>query len=196
VSPEFPKDDYDYRYLQDFMARDIAPRNCRAVVLGCAQGEASVLLSERGYRVTGLDSDRAAIGLARERAWLSGCDIDFMIGDLFEMANLLPAESFGLAVDRTFFQRIPSERDRRRYLESVLRLMLPSGIFVLGACRVERSRRARTAHRRPARRDQLLVQEGGEMVGEVLRSGFDVAGRHLYPFGDDGRADLMVYCRK
>ena len=39
------------------------PKGCRAVIFGCGRGEAAVYLSERNFRVTGLDSDRTAIGL-------------------------------------------------------------------------------------------------------------------------------------
>ena len=50
--------------------------------------------------------------LARERAWLNNRDVDFMIGDVFEISALLPAESFGLAIDRHVFRGIVGERER------------------------------------------------------------------------------------
>jgi SAM-dependent methyltransferase len=193
--PRFPEDDYDYAYLHDFLGLPYVPHDCRAVVFGCGRGEEAVYFSERGYRVTGIDSDRNSIGLARERAWLNGRDIDFMIGDVFESANLLPAESFGLGSDRGIFRGIEGERDRRRYLDLVRRLLLPGGVFLLAATSVELGRKSRKRRRRG--RDDLLVQKGGEVMGEVLRAGLDIAGRKHYPVhGDDGRADLMLYCRR
>ncbi len=195
MAPRFPEDDYNYSYLHDFLGLDYVPRDCRAVVFGCGKGEEAVYFSERAYRVTGIDCDRNSIGLARERAWLNGRDIDFMIGDVFESANLLPAESFGLASDRSVFRGIEGERERRRYLDLVRRLLLPGGVFLLTATVVDHSRKARKRRRRG--KDDLFVQEGGEVMGEVLRSGLSISGRRHYGVpGEEGRAELMLYCRK
>lgn len=199
--PRFPENEYDYGYLHDFIKLDYVPHDCRAAVLGCGKGEEAVYFSERGYRVTGIDNDRSSIGLARERAWLNGRDIDFMIGNVFESASLLPAESFGLATDRGVFRRVQGERERRRYLELVRRLLLPGGVLLLSATVVDPSRRPRKGRRRRRGQDDLLVEDGGEVMGEVLRAGLPIAGRRLYPLpagsnGDDGKAELLLYCRK
>jgi len=194
--PRFPENEYDYGYLHDFMKLDYVPRDCRAAVLGCGKGEEAVFFSERGYRVTGIDSDRNAIGLARERAWLNARDIDFMIGDVFESASLLPAESFGIASDRGVFRAIQGERERRRYLELVRRILLPGGVFLLRATLVDPPRRGRKPRRGRGQSD-LLVQKGGEVMGEVLRAGLPIAGRRTYPIADgDGKAALLIYCRR
>jgi len=199
--PRFPENEYDYGYLHDFMKLDYVPHDCRAAVLGCGKGEEAVYFSERGYRVTGIDCDRNSIGLARERAWLNGRDIDFMIGNVFESASLLPAESFGLATDRGVFRRIQGERERRRYLELVRRLLLPGGVLLLSATLVDPTRRPKRRRRRRGQ-DDLLVEDGGEVMGEVLRAGLPIAGRRLYPLpagfheGGDGKAELLLYCRK
>ena len=197
MQPRFPEDDYDYTYLHDFLGLDGVPRDCRAVVFGCGKGEEAVFFSERGYRVTGIDSDRNSIGLARERAWLNARDIDFMIGDVFESANLLPAESFGLASDRGVFRAVQGERERRRYLDLVRRLLLPGGLFLVTATEVDRNRKAKTRRRRRRGQDDLLVQEGGEVMGEILRAGLTISGRKHYALpGGDGKAELLLYCRR
>jgi SAM-dependent methyltransferase len=197
MQPSFPTDDYDYAYLQDFLALPDVPRDCRAVVFGCGKGEEAVFFSERGYRVTGIDSDRNSIGLARERAWLNNRALDFMIGEVFESANLLPAESFGLASDRGVFRGIEGERERRRYLELVRRLLLPGGIFRISATTVDTGKKAKTARRRRKGQDHLLVLEGGEVMGEIIRAGLTITGRKLYPLpGGGGRAELQLYCRR
>jgi SAM-dependent methyltransferase len=197
MAPRFPEDDYDYGYLHGFLGLDYVPKDCRALVFGCGKGEEAVYFSERGYRVTGIDSDRNAIGLARERAWLNGRDIDFMIGDVFESANLLPAESFGLASDRGVFRKIEGERERRRYLDLVRRLLLPGGVFLLAATVVDTSRKVKGPRRHRKGQDHLLVQEGGEVMGEVLRAGLTISGRRHYALGDkDGKAELLLYCRR
>ena len=197
MAPRFPEDDYDYTYLHDFLGLDYVPRDCRAVVFGCGKGEEAVFFSERGYRVTGIDSDRNSIGLARERAWLNARDIDFMIGDVFESANLLPAESFGLASDRGVFRKIQGERERRRYLDLIRRLLLPGGVFLLAATEVETGKKAKTARKRRKKQDDLLVQEGGEVMGEIIRAGLTISGRKQYAVpGQDARAELLLYCQR
>jgi len=197
MAPRFPEDDYDYSYLHDFLALDYVPRDCRAVVFGCGKGEEAVFFSERGYRVTGIDSDRSSIGLARERAWLNAREIDFMIGDVFDSANLLPAESFGLASDRGVFRRIKGERERRRYLDLLRRLLLPGGVFLLAATEVDLGKKVKVARKRKKKQDDLLVLEGGEVMGEVIRAGLTISGRKHYPVpGQDGKAELLLYCQR
>jgi len=201
MAPRFPEDDYDYSYLQDFLALDYVPRDCRAVVFGCGKGEEAVFFSERGYRVTGIDSDRNSIGLARERAWLNAREIDFMIGDVFDSANLLPAESFGLASDRGVFRNIEGERERRRYLDLLRRLLLPGGVFLLSATVVDVGRKVKVARKRRKKQDDLLVLEGGEVMGEVIRAGLTISGRKHYPLpskdgAKDAKAELLLYCQR
>ena len=108
------EDNYDYSVLDEFRGSKLCPGPTRVVNTGCGGGEAAVYFAKLSYKVVGIDSDRTAVGLARERAWLAGADVDFMVGDLFETPNLLPAESFGLAIDRGAFYRLEDDRDRQR----------------------------------------------------------------------------------
>jgi SAM-dependent methyltransferase len=197
--PHFPKDDYDYGWLHEFFAKPYSPKSCRAVVFGCGKGESSVHLSQRGFRVTGLDADRVAVGLARERAWLSSCDVDFMIGEIFETSALLPAESFGLSIDKSVFLALPGERERRRFLESVHRLLLPGGVLLLSATILDPERKpakvAKPAKRRGKSEESLLVQEGGEVLGEILRAGFRIIERKAQAT-PAGKSELMVVCHR
>ena len=106
--------------------------------------------------------------------------------------------SFGLATDRGVFRAIQGERERRRYLELIRRLLLPGGVFLLTATEVDLSHKVKTRkrRRRPGQ-DELMVQEGGEVMGEVLRAGLTISGRKHYPLpGANGKADLLLYCRR
>jgi len=194
------EDNYDYTVLEEFASSGHCPAPTRMVNTGCGGGEAAVYFARRGFNVVGIDSDRTAVGLARERAWLAGSEIDFMVGDLFETPNLLPAESFGLAFDRGAFYHLAEERDRQRYLQNIRRLLFRGGVFVLSAGffplpESARPRGARSA--RPARKPApkiLLVREGGVVVNEVRQAGFEVAKRVLRPTADSGdMGELILY---
>ena len=80
------------------------------------------------------------------------------------------------------------------------------------------ARKGRAPRKRGRARGQndLLVQEGGEVMGEILRAGLEIVGRRLYPVpgpantagtgdGDGapcpaspatGKQILLLYCRK
>ncbi|MCG3133527.1 MAG: hypothetical protein HMLKMBBP_00705 [Planctomycetes bacterium] len=191
------EDNYDYTVLEEFAASRLCPSPTRMVNTGCGGGEASVFFAKRGFSVVAIDSDRTAVGLARERAWLAGAEIDFMVGDLFETPNLLPAESFGLAVDRGAFNRMVDERDRQRFLANTKRLLFKGGVFLLSAGFFELPGEPKGAKRRPPQTKLLLVREGGVVVNEVRQAGFDVAVRSLKQTADSGDyGELLLYLVK
>jgi SAM-dependent methyltransferase len=193
------EDNYDYTVLDDLVASGHCPSPTRMVNTGCSGGEAAVYFAKRGYSVVGIDSDRTAVGLARERAWLAGVEIDFMVGDLFETPNLLPAESFGLAIDRGAFYRLTDDRDRQRYLSNVRRLLFQGGVFYLSAGFFPLPDGAEKPGRekKKAQPKILLVREGGVVVNEVRQAGFEVAHRVLRHTADSGDyGELLLTLRK
>jgi SAM-dependent methyltransferase len=195
VSPKI-EDNYDYSLLEEFEASAWCPRPTRMVNTACGGGEAAVHFAKRGFRCVGIDADRAQIGLARERAWLAGVDIDFMVGDLFETPNLLPAESFGLAIDRGGFSSLEDDRARQRYLANGRRLLFQGGVFLLSAgfFPVDEDKKLR-AKRQESK--VLLAREGGVVVGEMMQGGFQLLERVLRPTQDSGElAELLLYLRK
>lgn len=191
------EDNYDYSVLDEFAKGGHCPSPTRMVNTGCAGGEAAVYFAKRGFNVVGIDSDRTAVGLARERAWLAGAEIDFMVGDLFETPNLLPAESFGLAVDRGAFYRFAEDRDRQRYLGNVKRLLFKGGIFLLSAgFFVLPDDDGKTPKRKPNTK-LLLVREGGVVVNEIRQAGFELVQRVLRVTADSGDfGELILTLRK
>ncbi len=195
VQPKI-EDNYDYGVLDEFRDSGHCPRPTRMVNTGCGGGEASVYFAKLGFQCVGIDPDRSEVGLARERAWLAGVDIDFMVGDLFETPNLLPAESFGLAVDRGAFYQIDDERDRQRYLSNVKRLLFKGGILFLSAGFFPLDGDAKA--RRPRKSGRiLLANEGGVVVQEMRSAGFEMIKRVLRQTADSGDlGELLLYMRK
>jgi SAM-dependent methyltransferase len=191
------EDNYDYTVLDEFAASQWCPGPTRMINTGCGGGEAAVYFAKRGFNVVGIDSDRMAVGLARERAWLAGAEIDFMVGEQFETPNLLPAESFGLAVDRGAFYRLADDRDRQRYLSNIRRLLFQGGICFLSAGFFPLPEGHERPKSKKASPKVLLVREGGVVVSEVRQAGFEVLHRVLRPTSDSGEyGELLLTLRK
>lgn len=190
------EDNYDYSILDEFRGSRHCPGPTRVVNTGCGGGEAAVYFAKLGYKVVGIDSDRTAVGLARERAWLAGSDVDFMVGDQFETPNLLPAESFGLAIDRGAFYRLEDDRDRQRYLANVRRLLFQGGVLLLSAGFFPLSNQ--TGKKAPRGGTKLLLaREGGVVVNELRQAGFELLHRILRKTADSGDyGELILYLKK
>ncbi len=62
--------------------------------------------------------------------------------------------------------------------------------------------KAKTRRRRRKGQDDLLVQEGGEVMGEIIRAGLTISGRKHYALDrtngkeQAGKAQLLLYCRR
>jgi len=191
------EDNYDYTVLDEFRSSKHCPSPTRVVNTGCGGGEAAVYFAKLGFKVVGIDSDRVAVGLARERAWLAGQDVDFMVGDLFETPNLLPAESFGLAIDRGAFYRLEDDRDRQRYLANIKRLLFQGGVLLLSAGFFPFD--DKNGKKAPPRGGTklLLAREGGVVVNELRQAGFDLTHRVLRKTADSGDyGELLLYLKK
>jgi SAM-dependent methyltransferase len=193
------EDNYDYAVLDEFKASKFCPAPTRVVNTGCGGGEAAVYFAKLGFKVVGIDSDRLAVGLARERAWLASTDVDFMVGDLFETPNLLPAESFGLAIDRGAFYRLEDDRDRQRYLANIKRLLFQGGVLLLSAGFFPIDSQPGGGKKAPPRGGTklLLAREGGVVVNELRQAGFELLHRILRKTGDSGDyGELLLYLKK
>jgi SAM-dependent methyltransferase len=191
------EDNYDYTVLDEFKAGKHCPGPTRVVNTGCGGGEAAVYFAKLGYKVVGIDSDRLAVGLARERAWLGSSDVDFMVGDLFETPNLLPAESFGLAIDRGAFYRLEDDRDRQRYLANIKRLLFQGGILLLSAGFFPMAETAGTKRTPPKGGGKLLLaREGGVVVNELRQAGFELLHRLLRKTADSGDYGELILTLK
>ncbi len=55
--------------------------------LGCGTGNHSIILSERGYQVTGVDRSKEMLDIAAEKAQKKGLNCDFHQSDLREFCN-------------------------------------------------------------------------------------------------------------
>jgi SAM-dependent methyltransferase len=99
-------------------------RPCDVLDLGCGTGSLSLLASEQGHRVTGVDLSPAMIGLARAK--LAGRDAAFLVGDA--AAPPVGEERFDVLLVRHVLWTLP---DPARVLRHWRALLRPGGRIVL-----------------------------------------------------------------
>ncbi|WP_329408354.1 class I SAM-dependent methyltransferase [Streptomyces sp. NBC_00704] len=99
-------------------------RRCDVLDLGCGTGSLSLLASEQGHRVTGVDLSPAMIGLARAK--LAGRDAAFLVGDA--AAPPVGEERFDVLLVRHVLWTLP---DPARVLRHWRALLRPGGRLVL-----------------------------------------------------------------
>lgn len=101
---------------------------CRAIDLGCGEGDNAVFLARHGFDVTAVDFAPAAIGKARAKARAAGVSVEFFVDDLTELQHV--RGPFELLVDYGTFDDL-SETQRGRYLKNVVPLAAPGAKFLL-----------------------------------------------------------------
>jgi SAM-dependent methyltransferase len=99
-------------------------RACDVLDLGCGTGSLSLLASEQGHRVTGVDRSPAMLDLARAK--LAGRDAAFLAGDA--AAPPVGEQRFDVVLVRHVLWALP---DPGRALRHWWGLLRPGGRFVL-----------------------------------------------------------------
>ncbi|MEU6376176.1 class I SAM-dependent methyltransferase [Streptomyces sp. NPDC046909] len=99
-------------------------RSCDLLDLGCGTGSLSLLAAEQGHRVTGVDSSRAMVDLARAK--LAGRDAAFQIGDA--AAPPVGEQRFDAVLVRHVLWALPDPGRALRHWRELLR---PGGRLVL-----------------------------------------------------------------
>lgn len=94
----------------------------RALDVACGAGRHALLLAERGFRVTAVDSSRVGVNLMLERARERGLDIDARVADLERGGFGVEPGAYDLVCDFYYLQRdlLPALRAGVR----------PGGLFV------------------------------------------------------------------
>jgi SAM-dependent methyltransferase len=101
---------------------------CKAIDLGSGTGWNCIFLAQHGFEVTGVDFAAGAIELGRKRAAEAGVAVKFVEDDLTDLRHV--TGPFDLLVDYgTLDDLVP--KDRELYLQNVLPLTRPGGLFLL-----------------------------------------------------------------
>ena len=104
----------------------IPPGATRVVDLGCGTGSLSLLLSELGHEVLGVDTSAEMVALARTKVESAGRSADFLVGDIEQ--PLLTAGTFDAVVCRHVVWTLFEPPDT---LERWAELVAPGGRMVL-----------------------------------------------------------------
>ena len=86
-----------------FEQPEFAPRT--VLELGCGDGVNAVFMASRGCRVTAVDVSRTAIEMAHEKARAAGVDVDFVVGDVFDLET--GPSPYDLVFDRGLLHHLP-----------------------------------------------------------------------------------------
>lgn len=96
--------------------------------IGCGLGDNALFLTERGYRVTGVDGSPAGLTQARERARRRGLDIEFREGDATSLDGL--EQRFDSVLDSALYHCLPEE-SRADYAAAIRRVSNPGAALHL-----------------------------------------------------------------
>jgi SAM-dependent methyltransferase len=101
----------------------------RVLDAGCGTGEHALYFASRGHRVTGVDFVEEALLRARSKAAERGLAVEFLVKDALAIEHW--GERFASVIDCGLFHCF-SDRDRRRYVEGLARVVDPGGrLFLL-----------------------------------------------------------------
>lgn len=135
----------------------------RALDLGCGTGTNAIELARRGWGVTGIDFAPKAIRSARRRALRAGVEIDFRVGDVTDLSDLVGPYDYVLDIGCLHALAGPG---LKKYAAGLARLVRPGGRYMLYAW-LPRSRRGESRGLGP------------EEVGALFAPAFEVTRTEL-----------------
>ncbi len=115
------------RELKQFI-KENEPEN--SLELGCGLGKFSIFMAENGVKATGVDFSSVAIEKAKNNAEGKKGKVDFMVGDVTNLAHI--TDQFDVAFDVGCFHCL-NEKGQAKYVEEVYRLLKPGGKLLLWA---------------------------------------------------------------
>ncbi len=132
------REDWDVRYAGDELVwsaepnrflveatRDLLPGS--ALDVACGEGRNAVWLAEQGWRATGVDFSKVALGKAHRLASMRGVDVDWVEADVRAWS---PGGSFDLVV--LLYLQVPAP-ERRAILQTFAGAVAPGGhLLVVG----------------------------------------------------------------
>jgi len=97
---------------------------------GCGSGENTLVLSERGLQVAGVDVAPNAIAKARVKAAERGLSVEFLVGDVLNLGHVTGTTGkprFATVIDSGCFH-VFDDAERAHYVQSLASVVRPGGI--------------------------------------------------------------------
>ena len=119
--------------IEEVLSSGRFPLSGALLELGCGAGNFSVWLAQKGYTVSGIDISPTAISWAKERAAEQGVAVNFLLGNVLDLAEY-DAGEFDIVLDGYCLHCIIGE-DRSRCLSNTHRVLKPGGwLLVFTGC--------------------------------------------------------------
>jgi SAM-dependent methyltransferase len=113
-----------------FLARQLPlPRYRQVLDLCCGYGRHALLLAERGYAVTGLDRDAAAIDEAQHCAAQAGQAITYLVGDMRQIGDM--PDTFDAVINMWQSFCYFDEETNKDLLRQIHGKLAPGGRFII-----------------------------------------------------------------
>ena len=183
-----------------FLTRQLPlPRYARVLDLCCGYGRHALRLAQRGYQVSGLDRDEAAIAEARQRTNEAGQQVTYIVGDMLRLGEL-PGE-FDAIINMWQSFCYFDEATNLDLLRQVYRKLTPGGRFIIDMY----NRDYYELHQGEKRQeiDGITVDSRGYMEGKRWHSHLtysdasgELGGDHIewQVFTPDEFADVAARC--
>ena len=128
LAPRFPEE-RTAQAVEAIVARLALEPGSRLLDVGCGHGRIALPLARRGIRVTGIDTSRRSLALARETAESDGLDVELRELDMRELDY---ESAFDGAINVfSSFGYFDDEADDRRVLAGIARALRPGGALLL-----------------------------------------------------------------
>lgn len=116
------------RFLEALLRFLKLPKGAALLDLACGRGRHSIVLQQKGYRVTGLDYSSGSI----EDARIASAGLDNLVFTVHDMRNPFPSGGFDAVFNLfTSFGYFDTPRENQAVLENAFQALSPGGYFIL-----------------------------------------------------------------
>ena len=101
-----------------------------ALDIGCGRGENAIMLAMNDCVVTGIDLSEIVVSDAKVKAVERHVNVNFVVGDVLKMDELLKESEFDVIIDSGLFHTMTDE-DRPIFARQVYRVLKPRGKYFM-----------------------------------------------------------------
>ncbi len=116
------------RFLTDALAQPWAPKNGRAIELGCGTGPLLRWVCKKNFSGLGIDVSKTAIAMAKEQS--KGLNVKFKRADICRI-DTGKIGKFDLAIDGKCLHCIIRPKDRKAFFKNSFKLLRKGGLFIV-----------------------------------------------------------------